>query len=134
MNYWLLKTEPTTFSWDELVRRGRAEWDGVRNYAARNNMRAMAVGDLCFIYHSNGKPEIVGIARVVAAAHQDSTDQTGVWQCVDVEPIEKLARPISLAEIKSNPKLAQMKLVTHSRLSVQPVTEEEWKLVLNATI
>ncbi len=130
MNYWLLKTEPSTFSWDDLVRKGCAEWDGVRNYLARNNMRAMAKGDLCFIYHSVGKPEIVGIARVVASAHQDSTDASGVWQCVDVEPVKKLLRSIPLAEIKSNTQFAAMKLVTHSRLSVQPITADEWKNIL----
>ena len=127
MNYWLLKTEPSTFSWDDLVRDGRAEWTGVRNYAARNFMKAMATGDEVFIYHSNEGKEIVGLAKVITTAHADTT---GTWECVDVAPIKKLPRAVSLEEIKKIPEYKQMKLVTHGRLSVQPVTKSEWELII----
>lgn len=130
MNYWLMKTEPSTFSWDDLVAKKVAEWDGVRNYQARNNMRAMKKGDLVFIYHSVSNPEIVGIAKVIAEAHQDSTDPSGVWQCVDVAPVNKLTQPVSLQKIKQKKEFISMKLVTHSRLSVQPVTPQEWKQIM----
>lgn len=125
-----MKTEPSTFSWDDLVAKKVAEWDGVRNYQARNNMRAMKKGDLVFIYHSVSNPEIVGIAKVIAEAHQDSTDPSGVWQCVDVAPVNKLTQPVSLQKIKQKKELISMKLVTHSRLSVQPVTPQEWKQIM----
>lgn len=125
-----MKTEPTTFSWSDLVRDGQAEWTGVRNYAARNFMKAMAVGDEVFIYHSVEDKEIVGIARVSAVAHQDSTDKTGTWQCVDVEPLKPLIKPVTLETIKQMPEFKAMKLVTHGRLSVQPVTPMEWKAIL----
>ena len=131
MNYWLMKTEPTTFSWDNLVRDGRAEWTGVRNYAARNHMKAMQIGDEVFIYHSVEGKEIVGIAKVIALAHQDSTDKTGVWHCVDVAPVKKLMRPVSLEEAKSMSECKIMKLVTHGRLSVQPVTPTEWRAIIS---
>ena len=130
MNYWLLKTEPDVFSWDDLVARGIAEWDGVRNFMARNNMRAMKKGDHVFIYHSNIGKTIVGIAVVVSEAHQDSTDTTGVWQCVDVAPVKKLHLPVSLATIKNDPRFAEMQLVTHGRLSVQMVSKENWEKIL----
>lgn len=125
-----MKTEPSTFSWDDLVAKKVAEWDGVRNYQARNNMRAMKKGDLVFIYHSVSNPEIVGIAKVIAEAHQDSTDPSGVWQCVDVAPVNKLTQPVSLQKIKQKKEFISMKLVTHSRLSVQPVTPQEWKQIM----
>ena len=131
MNYWLMKTEPSTFSWDDLVRDGRTEWSGVRNYAARNFMKTMQVGDEVFFYHSVEAKEIVGIAKVIALAHQDSTDKTGTWQCVDVAPIKKLKRAVSLEEIKKIPECKAMKLVTHGRLSVQPVTPNEWQIILS---
>lgn len=130
MNYWLMKTEPSTFSWDNLVRDDQAEWTGVRNYAARNFMQAMQVGDKVFIYHSNEGKEIVGIAEVSKLAHPDSTDATGVWHCVDVVPVSKLKRAVSLETIKTIPECSQMKLVTHSRLSVQPVTPTEWEIII----
>ncbi len=130
MNYWLMKTEPNTFSWDDLVRDGQAEWTGVRNYAARNFMQAMQVGDKVFIYHSNEGKEIVGIAEVSKTAHPDSTDTTGIWQCADVVPVNKLKHAVSLEEIKKIPECKQMKLVTHSRLSVQPVTSNEWEIII----
>lgn len=130
MKYWLFKTEPTTFSWDDLIAKKKTEWDGVRNYQARNMMRAMSVGDLGFLYHSVTHPEIVGIVKVSRGAHPDSTDTTGVWECVHVRPVKALHRPISLQEVKADPKLYDMMLVTHSRLSVQPVTSAQWKRIL----
>ncbi len=130
MKYWLFKTEPETFSWDDLMTKKETEWDGVRNYQARNMMRAMAVGDLGFLYHSVRNPQIVGIVKVSRGAHQDSTDTTGVWECVHVRPVKALSRPISLYEVKADAKLRDMILVTHSRLSVQPVTPAQWKRIL----
>ena len=131
MKYWLFKSEPDVFSFEKLKKKGRAgeEWDGVRNYLARNNMRQMKVGDRGFFYHSNIGKEIVGIAEVAKAAHPDSTDDTGKWECVDIRYIEPLARPITLAEVKNDPKLATMSLVTSARLSVQPVTPDEWAYI-----
>lgn len=129
--YWLLKTEPDAFSWaDQKSRGAKGEpWSGVRNFQARNNMREMRVGDLCFFYHSNIGKEIVGIVRVIAEAHPDPSDDTGKWQCVDVEAVCDLPSPVTLEAAKANPKLAAMKLVTSMRLSVQPVTAAEWKEV-----
>jgi Uncharacterized conserved protein len=134
MAYWLFKSEPDVFSWDDLVNKGAPEeWHGVRAFAARNNMRAMKVGDLGFYYHSNIGKEIVGICKVVAEAHPDSTAELKngkvVWECVDVEAVEPFKRPVTLEEIKGTKGLENMALVKLSRLSVQPVTEEEWKIV-----
>jgi predicted RNA-binding protein with PUA-like domain len=131
MAYWLMKSEPGTWSWEEQKKEGPkgAEWDGVRNYQARNNMRAMKKGDLAFFYHSIGEKACVGIVKVVVEAHPDSTDTTGKWECVDVAAVEDLPRPVTLEEIKSTPKLSDMVLVNNSRLSVQPVTAAEWKAV-----
>lgn len=131
MAYWLMKSEPGTWSWEDQKKEGAkgAEWDGVRNYQARNNMRAMKKGDLAFFYHSIGEKACVGIVKVVVEAHPDSTDTTGKWECVDVAAVEDLPRPVTLDEIKSTPKLADMVLVNNSRLSVQPVTAAEWKTV-----
>jgi predicted RNA-binding protein with PUA-like domain len=134
MAYWLFKSEPDVFSWDDLVAKDTPEeWHGVRAFAARNNMRAMKVGDLGFYYHSNIGKEIVGICKVVAEAHPDSTaelkDGKVVWECVDVEAVEPFKRPVTLEEIKRTKELEDMALVKQSRLSVQPVTEAEWKLV-----
>jgi predicted RNA-binding protein with PUA-like domain len=125
---WLLKSEPDVFSWDMQKARGAAgePWTGVRNYLARNNMRAMQVGDLGFFYHSNIGKEIVGIVRVIATAHPDPDDTTGTWDCVDVEAVCDLPRPVTLAEVKASPALAEMALVKSMRLSVQPVTAAEW--------
>ena len=134
MQYWLMKTEPSTFSWSDLEndfkRRGWTEWDGVRNYEARNNMREMKQGDLVFIYHSVGKLEIVGVAQVYHEIHHDSTDKSRTWQCVDVIPIKKLARSISLEEVKQQRELDSSALVNRGRLSVQPVTAAEWAYIL----
>lgn len=126
--YWLFKSEPDVFSWEMLkANDGKGEpWTGVRNFLARNNMRAMAVGDLGFFYHSNIGKEIVGICRVSAPAHPDPDDGTGTWQCVDVVAHADLMWPVTLIDVKNNPKLAGMALVTSMRLSVQPVTASEW--------
>ncbi|MFO7478797.1 MAG: EVE domain-containing protein [Methyloceanibacter sp.] len=131
MAYWLLKSEPETWSWDQQKREGRkgAEWDGVRNFQARNNMRAMRNGDLGFFYHSGEDKAVVGIVKVVKGAHPDSTDPSGQWECVDVAAVTALPRPVTLSEIKAAPALKAMVLVRNSRLSVQPVTEAEWRKV-----
>lgn len=129
--FWLLKSEPDVFSWEMCKARGAAgePWTGVRNYLARNYMRAMQLGDLGFFYHSNIGKEIVGVVRVSALAHPDADDDTGTWECVDVVAVADMPQPISLADVKANPALAKMALVTSMRLSVQPVTPEEWKEV-----
>jgi predicted RNA-binding protein with PUA-like domain len=129
--YWLFKSEPDAFSWSDLVTRGETgePWEGVRNYLARNNMRAMKIGDLGFFYHSNEGKEIVGICEVSALAHPDPKDATGTWECVDVRAVAAMPRPVTLVSVKANPKLAKMSLVTSMRLSVQPVTRAEWEEV-----
>jgi predicted RNA-binding protein with PUA-like domain len=126
--YWLMKSEPDAFSWEMLKARGKKgePWSGVRNFTARNNMKAMQLGDLAFFYHSNIGKEVVGIMEVIALAHPESGDDSGVWKCVDMRAVEDMPRPVTLVEIKANPKLAEMSLVKHSRLSVQPVTSAEW--------
>ena len=131
MAYWLFKSEPDVFGWDDLVAKGDAgeEWDGVRNYQARNNMRAMAVGDLGFFYHSRSGLEVVGIVEVCANAHQDSTTDDERWDCVDVRSIRPFKNPVSLQTIKADPRFTEMALVKSTRLSVQPVTDEEWAMV-----
>ena len=138
MAYWLMKSEPDVFSFDDLVAktaRGEAEeWHGVRNYAARNNMREMKVGDEAFFYHSNIGKEIVGIMKIVAPAHPDSTGELNakgevVWDCVDVQSVKPLTRPVTLAEIKATPELAEIELIKLSRLSVSKVRETEWRLL-----
>ena len=131
MRHWLFKSEPSTWGWDDQVARGDAgeEWDGVRNYLARNNMRAMALGDQVFFYHSNIGLEVVGIAEVCALSHPDSTIDDPRWDCVDIRAVTPLPRPVSLKEIKATPALSQMSLVTSMRLSVQPVTDAEWDIV-----
>lgn len=130
-NYWLFKSEPHVFSYDALVAKGKkgSEWDGVRNYAARNNMRAMQIGDLGFFYHSNDGLNIVGIAEVCGLAHPDSTTDDARWECVDIRAFKPVPRLVTLAEIKANPKLQDMALVRLGRLSVQPVTADEWQEV-----
>ena len=129
MQTWLFKSEPDVFSWSDLVARGAKgeSWDGVRNYQARNNMRAMKVGDLGFFYHSNEGKEIVGIMRVIALAHPEAKDETSKWECVDVVAVTPVPRPVTLDEVKESAKLSDMVLVNNSRLSVQPVRAEEWK-------
>jgi predicted RNA-binding protein with PUA-like domain len=130
MQYWLMKTEPATYSWDDLLRDKVEEWSGVRNYQARNNMKAMRKGDMVFIYHSVHGKEIVGTATVAREAHPDSTDATGTWECVDVRVGKALQKPVSLEQIKKNSKLRAMVLVNNSRLSVQPVTQKEFEEVI----
>jgi len=131
MAYWLFKSEPDVFGWDDLTAKGDTgeEWDGVRNYQARNNMRAMKVGDQGFYYHSRSGLEIVGICEVCAEAHQDSTTEDERWDCVDVKAVRPFPNPVSLDTIKADDRLADMVLVKNSRLSVQPVTDEEWKII-----
>lgn len=132
MALWLFKSEPDEFSWDDLVKAGKAgsEWTGVRNFTARNNMREMKKGDRGFYYHTGDEKAVVGIVEVVKEAHPDSTDDSGQWDCVDIRAVEKLKRPVTLAEVKAEKKLADMVLVRLGRLSVQPVTEAEWKIVV----
>ena len=131
MRHWLFKSEPDVWSWDMQVARGAAgeEWTGVRNYQARNNMRAMELGDLGFFYHSNVGKEVVGIVEVCALSHPDSTSDDPRWDCVDIRAVEPLPKPVSLEMAKADPRLAQMALVTNTRLSVQPVTEDEWRVI-----
>lgn len=132
MAYWLFKSEPDVFGWDDLIARGDAgeEWDGVRNYQARNFMRAMKNGDLGLFYHSNIGKEAVGIVEVIAEAHPDSKAADPKWECVDVKAVRPLPRPVSLDQAKAEPRLKDMVLVNNSRLSVQPVTDAEWAVVM----
>ena len=131
MQYWLFKSEPDAFSWEKLKTKGKTgqEWDGVRNYTARNNMRAMKIGDLGFFYHSNEGLNVVGVVEVCKLAHRDSTTDDERWECVDIRAVKDVPTPPTLSDIKANPKLADMALVKLSRLSVQPVTPAEWKEV-----
>lgn len=131
MRYWLFKSEPNKFSWDDLVTKGDAgeEWDGIRNYLARNNMREMKIGDRGLFYHSNIGKEVVGICEVVAESHPDSTTDDPRWDCVDLKAVRPFNKPVTLADVKAEPRLSNMSLVTSMRLSVQPVTEEEWNIV-----
>lgn len=130
MQYWLMKSEPDVFSWDDLVRQGKAEWDGVRNHAAQLNMKAMKLGDRALFYHSNIGLECVGIMQIVGEAQQDSTDETGKWKSVLVAPVEPLPNGVTLKAIKAEPRLAQMAMIRQSRLSVSPVTAEEYTVIL----
>ena len=131
MAYWLFKSEPSTWGWEDQVEKGDIgqEWDGVRNYQARNNMRAMKTGDLGFFYHSQTEKAIVGIVRVSAEAHPDSTTDDERWECVDLVAVRPVRAPVTLDDIKAEPRLKDMVLVNNTRLSVQPVTESEWKIV-----
>jgi predicted RNA-binding protein with PUA-like domain len=131
MAYWLFKSEPDVWSWDQQVAKGEAgeEWHGIRNYQARNNMRAMKIGDRGFYYHSNIGKEIVGIVEVIALSHPDSTTDDPRWDCVDIKAVKALKRPVTLEEAKRDPRLKDMVLVNNTRLSVQPVTEAEWRAI-----
>ena len=131
MAFWLFKSEPDAWSWDQQVAKGEAgeEWTGVRNYQARNNMRAMSLGDRGFFYHSRTGLEIVGIVEVCKTAHPDSSTDDPRWECVDIKAVKPMVKPISMAMIKQDPRLVDMVLVKNSRLSVQPVTQEEWDLI-----
>ncbi|WP_407975922.1 EVE domain-containing protein [Brucella pseudogrignonensis] len=128
MAYWLFKSEPFKWSWEMQKARGEKgeQWDGVRNYLARNNMRAMKLGDKGFFYHSNEGLEVVGIVEVCALSHPDSTTDDPRWDCVDIKAVRDVPKPVTLKDVKANPKLEKMALVTSMRLSVQPVTEDEW--------
>ena len=132
MSYWLFKSEPDVFSWDDLVARGERgeEWDGVRNYQARNFMRAMKLGDRGLFYHSNIGKEAVGIVEVIAEAHPDSKADDPKWECVDIKAVKPLPKAISLDQAKQEPALKDMVLVNNSRLSVQPVTDAEWDAIM----
>ena len=131
MRYWLFKSEPSTWSWDQQVAKADAgeEWDGVRNYQARNFMREMEVGDRGFFYHSQKEKAVVGAVEVIAEAHPDSTTDDDRWECVDIKALVSAKTPVTLDMIKDDPRLSEMVLVRNSRLSVQPVTEQEWKVV-----
>ena len=130
MNYWLIKSEPNTYSWNQFLKDKKTGWDGVRNYAARNNLKAMAKGDQAFWYHSNEGLEIVGIAEVIKEYYQDPTSTDSNWVSVDFKPIYTLENPVNLKLIKQQKELQEMALVKISRLSVQPVTPEQWKVIL----
>ena len=130
MNHWLVKSEPEVYGWSQFVKDKKTFWDGVRNYAARNNLRAMKKGDEVFFYHSNEGMEIVGIASVAKEAYQDPTTDNTNWVVVDLKPMKAIKRPVSLAVIKSTPELSNMELVKNSRLSVQKVTAEEWSKIM----
>ncbi|MFC3724169.1 EVE domain-containing protein [Neoaquamicrobium sediminum] len=131
MAYWLFKSEPDAWSWDQQKAKGKAgeEWTGVRNYQARNNMRAMQIGDLGFYYHSNEGLEVVGIVEVCKLAHPDSSTDDPRWECVDIRAVRDMPKPVTLKDVKANPNLADMALVTSMRLSVQPVKPHEWEEV-----
>ena len=129
MQYWLVKSEPFTWSWQQQVEKGVEHWDGVRNYQASNNMKAMKIGDQAFFYHSNKGLEIVGIVEVVKEYYPDPTDEKGRFGMVDFKAIKELTTPVTLKEIKANPALEEMALVKQSRLSVSPVREHEWQII-----
>ena len=131
MNYWLVKSEPSVYSWEQLVKDGKTTWDGVRNFTARNNLKSMKKGDRVFYYHSNEGLAIVGIAEVVKEAYPDPTAKEGSWLVVDLKPVKALKRPVSLAEMKAEPSLKNMDLVRLSRLSVGTVSEKEFQKVLS---
>ena len=134
MNYWLLKSEPETWSWDDQVKEGASMWDGVRNYQARNNLKKMKVGDLCFFYHSVKQKKIVGVVKVVKEYYPDPTDKSGKFVVVDVKAEKKLKRFVNLQEIKDNKKLKNIGLVKQSRLSVMPINQEEWQIIINMSL
>ncbi len=130
MQYWLIKSEPYKWSWDDQVKKGVEHWDGVRNYQASNNMKAMNIGDLAFFYHSNEGKEIVGICEVVSDYYPDHTDEKGRFGMVDFKAVKPVNKPVTLAQIKADPKLADMALLKQSRLSVAPVRKNEWDYIL----
>lgn len=130
MAYWLVKSEPFKYSWDQFVKDKQTFWDGVRNYGARNNLKAMNKGEQVLFYHSNEGVEIVGIAKVVKESYQDPTTDEVAWVVVDLQPVKKLKSPVSLQKVKADPRLSEMALVRLGRLSVQPVTDSEWKIIM----
>ena len=129
-HHWLVKSEPSAYSWEDLVKDGKTAWTGVRNFQARNNLRAMKKGDLVLFYQSVSAPSVRGITQVVKEAYQDGTAHEGDWSCVDLKSVRNLPTPVTLAEIKADPKLAEMALIKQSRLSVMPVTQEEYNRIL----
>ena len=129
MAYWLMKSEPGTWSWDDQAKDGVAEWDGVRNYQAANNMKAMKIGDRAFFYHSVKEKQVVGIVEVVKVYYPDPTDASGRFGMVDVKALRPFAKPVSLAEIKAEPRLQELALIRQSRLSVMPIRDEEWRVI-----
>jgi predicted RNA-binding protein with PUA-like domain len=129
MAYWLVKSEPFKYSWSQMVADGRTHWDGVRNYQAANNLKAMQVGDLAFFYHSNEGKEIVGVVEIARTAYPDPGDETGRFVMVDVKPVKAVPRPVTLVAIKADPRLADFALVRQSRLSVVPVRDGEWAIL-----
>jgi predicted RNA-binding protein with PUA-like domain len=129
MAYWLMKSEPGAWSWDDQVKEGVAEWDGVRNYQAANNMKAMRIGDRAFFYHSVKEKQVVGIVEVVGEYYPDPTDASGRFGMVDVKAVAPFQRPVSLAQIKAEPRLQELALIRQSRLSVLPIGEEEWRII-----
>jgi predicted RNA-binding protein with PUA-like domain len=131
MAIWLAKTEPSTYSWQQLVKEKRARWDGVRNAEARNNLAAMKKGDEVLIYHSGDEKAVVGIAKVAKTAYQDPTTDDARWLCVDLVPVRPLAKPVPLAAVKAEPSLGTMKLVTHTRLSVMPASAAEFRKIVS---
>ena len=130
MAYWLVKSEPSVYSFEQLQKDKQTDWTGVRNYAARNHLKAMRKGDEVFFYHSNEGLEIVGIAKVAKEAYQDPTTEETAWVCVDIKPFKKLKKPVSLETMKKDKRLKDMALIRIGRLSVQPVTEKEWEVVM----
>jgi predicted RNA-binding protein with PUA-like domain len=130
MAYWLVKSEPSVYSWEDFQKDGKTSWEGVRNYAARNHLRAMKKGDEVFYYHSNEGLSIVGIAKVIKEAYQDPTTAEEAWVTVDLKPVKSLKHPVSMKQIKNEKRLQDMALLRISRLSVQPVTDAEWMVVL----
>ncbi len=131
MNHWLFKSEPASWGWEQQLAKGETGevWDGVRNYQARNFMRQMEIGDLGFFYHSVNEKQVVGVVEIIATVHPDHTTDDPRWECVDIKAVGPLPRPVTLAEIKAEPRLADMLLVKNARLSVQPVTAEAWEIV-----
>ncbi|MFZ6015832.1 MAG: EVE domain-containing protein [Patescibacteria group bacterium] len=130
MAFWLIKTNPDVFNWDMLVENGKTRWDGVRNYQARNNLREMKPGDLAFMYYQGLEPGVVGIMKIMTEAYDDPTTTEGNWSVIDVEPVKKLERPVSLDEIRYTPVINVLPLNTQPKLTAMPVSEEQWNLIL----
>jgi predicted RNA-binding protein with PUA-like domain len=129
MQYWLMKSEPDVYGWEKLVREGRGSWDGVRNWTARGNLKAMKKGDLAFFYHSNIGQEIVGVMEIAREAYPDKSDDTGRWVMVDVVPVTPAKTPVTLEQVKADKRFADLALVKYARLSVQPVSPVHWKML-----
>ncbi len=130
MQYWLVKSEPEAFSWEDLEKSGKTAWDGVRNYQARNHLKNMQIGDFVLFYHSVSEKAVVGLAKVIGTAYQDPTTDDTRWVCVDIEPVQKFAKPISLEWIKNQPLLQNIPLIKQSRLSVMPLSKEEFEIII----